>query len=274
MLTHLHLFRYGANPYDWRMRKTILTLTLVLSVVVPIAAVPGQYPEQFREQFPDVFKEFENPDRMPGARPPESRTAKTISVADYLIPKAARQDFDRGRKQQRQSKCVEALVYFERAVKAYPQYAAAHNEMGNCYVQLGLLDGAERSFKQAVELATTVYPSMNLADVYVQQKRFEDARAVLNSTIRAHAGEGDPYYALALTYFEESRIDDAERAALEADSRQHQVPDLHLLLAKIYLAKQNVPEVVNQLTLFLAEAPSHPLARQVRSDLKRVKTVR
>jgi tetratricopeptide (TPR) repeat protein len=204
-------------------------------------------------------------------RPPTTNLAPSVSVSEYLIPNAARRDFERGTKRQRESKCNDALEYFEKAVRAYPRYTAAHNEMGNCLVRLGMLDRAEDSFKRAVALATTVYPSMNLADVYLQQKRFDEARAVLNRAISSHPNEGDAYYSLALAYLAEGRSDDAEHAALQADSRRHSVADLHLLLARIYMEKQNPAEAVKQLTTFLKEAPRHPAAQQVRNDLRKIR---
>jgi tetratricopeptide (TPR) repeat protein len=203
-------------------------------------------------------------------RDKETRVAETISVAEFLIPKRAREEFERAKKQQEKSNCAGALKHLEQAVKTYSQYTAAHNEMGNCYVRLGKLDRAEGSFKQAVALATTVYPSINLADLYVQQRRFEEARAVLNAAIRSNPGQGDAYYALALTYFDEGRIDEAERVALQADSRRHAIADLHLLLAKIYAKKQNASETIRQLKTFVEEAPGHPMAEQVRRELNGV----
>lgn len=194
-----------------------------------------------------------------------------VSLAESLIPKNARQEFERARDQQKQLKCDRALAHFEKALKIYSNYAAAHNEMGNCLVRLGNIDKAEQSFKSAVKLATTVYPSINLADLYVKQNRWEDARNVLRAAIRSNPGEGDAYYALALVYFEEGLFAEAETAALEADTRKHRIADLHLLLAKIYLRKNNAAAVFEQLEVFLKEEPPGSRADEIRQQLREMR---
>ena len=146
------------------------------------------------------------------------------SAAEYMIPKSARREFERAREEQKHSNCESALTHLEKAVQAYSRYASAHNALGNCYMELHDLDGAEQSFKLAIEFGTSIYPYLNLADLYVKQKRFEDARVILKAAMKSNPRAGDLYYALANTYFVEDRFDEAERAALEADSRIHRIP--------------------------------------------------
>lgn len=212
-----------------------------------------------------LFVDLRRPRQSPGGR------SNVVSIAEFLIPKDARREFEREREQQKRSNCPDALAYLRRAVKAYSEYAAAYNEMGNCYVRLGMTDRAEASFKRAIELGTTVYPSMNLADLYVKQGRFDEARNVLQRAIRSNPGEGDAHYSLAVVYFEEGSIGEGEAAALQADSRTHRIPDLHLLLAKIYLRKQDGPAVARQLQIYLDEAPAGPRREEVRRELKRIR---
>ncbi len=72
-------------------------------------------------------------------------------------------------------------------------------------------------------------------------------------------------------YFEEGSIGEAETAALQADSRIHRIPDLHLLLAQIYLRKQDGPAVAMQLQIYLNEAPAGPRREEVRKELERIR---
>ena len=202
----------------------------------------------------------------PSAVIPQGRLV--ASAAELMIPKSARREFERARDEQKHSNCERALVHLERAIREYARYASAHNAMGNCYAELHDLDRAEQSFKRGIEFGTSIYPYLNLADVYVKQRRFEDARSVLRLAMHSNGGQGDLYYALANTYFVESRLDEAEAAALEADSRIHRIPDLHLLLAKIYLRRNNAPAIVEQLKAYLKEAPHSPLTEQIQRSLK------
>jgi predicted Zn-dependent protease len=197
------------------------------------------------------------------------RPARLVaSVDETLIPKHARGEYERALEARKHSNCDKALAHLEKAIKTYFQYADAHNEMGNCYVSLNKLDQAEQAFKHGIEFGTSIYPYLNLADIYVKEGRLEKARDVLQAALHSNPGEGDIYYALANTYFVEGRMEEAEKAALEADSRIHRIPDLHVLLAKIYLRLNNRPAAVTQLQTYLKEAPDSPLRDKIKQSLK------
>jgi tetratricopeptide (TPR) repeat protein len=144
------------------------------------------------------------------------------------------------------------------------------NELGNCYRKLGQLENAEASFKQALEMSGSVYVALNLAEVYTARKRFDEAKAVLESAAARNPANGDAYYGLALVYFNQQRWEEAEAAALQAHARDHRIADVHLLLAKIY-ARKNPGRVWGQLNLYLSEAPNGHESKHVRKVLKKLK---
>src|SRR5262249_211987 len=114
------------------------------------------------------------------------------------------------------------------------------------------------------------YIAMNLAEVYTAQKRFGDAETVLLETIGRAKGDGDVYYALAAAYYQAGRLEDAEAAALQADSRTHRLPDLHLLLTKIY-AVSSQKKGAEQVEVYLKEAPDSAQSKKIRALLRDVK---
>src|ERR1051326_5712095 len=191
-----------------------------------------------------------------------------ISAREYMLPEAARKEFDRAQKESRQGNCVKAIQHFENGLNLVPQ-ASAFNDLGNCYRKLGKLSSAEASFKHAVELSDSVYVALNLAEVYTAQKRFDEARAVLETAAARNSANGDAYYGLALVYFKQEKLEDAESAALQANARIHRIADVHLLLAKIY-AQKNPAGVVEQLELYLSEAPNGLESKRVREVLQKI----
>jgi len=193
--------------------------------------------------------------------------AAAISVHEYMLPKAARKEFDRARKEIKRQDCAKAIPHFEHGLSLVAQ-ASAFNDLGNCYRKLGNLDSAEASFKHAVELSDSVYIALNLAEVYTAQKRFSEARDVLNLAVTRTPANGDAYYGLALSYFKEDRSVEAEAAALQAHTRSHRIADVHLLLAEIY-ARQNPLKVTEQLQLYLTEAPDGHESKHVRELLRK-----
>jgi predicted Zn-dependent protease len=196
----------------------------------------------------------------------QSGTQPTISLKQ-LIPKGAAKEFDRAQQEIKKDNCAEAIRHLERGLRAFDKDASAHNDLGNCYRRLNRLDQSEAAFKRARELTDSVYVALNLAEVYTAQRRFEEAKAVLNEAIARKPDSGDAFYRLALVYFEEGRLDECEVAALQAEARPHQIADLHLVLGKLYFDKGNHAASIRQLESYLKEAPNGTFAKPVKAIL-------
>jgi tetratricopeptide (TPR) repeat protein len=123
-----------------------------------------------------------------------SASRAVVSIREYMIPKKARKEFDLARKQAARQDCSKAIAHFENGLRAFDQDASVHNDLGNCYRKLGLLDRAEDSFKRATALSDSVYVALNLAEVYTAKHRYEDAENVLSEAIRRQPNSGDAYY--------------------------------------------------------------------------------
>lgn len=257
--------------------------------------------EPVSEQFTDLAGQFQFPDVSPGPyiiaveypgaesafvsvdvlgsqrdfivelgqrRVVDTKSPYPVPLAEYQIPRPARQEFDRARKEQKSLNCPKALEHLRKALRAFPQYAEAHNEMGRCYRQLGELRQAEEAFQAAVRLGVSAVPALNLADLYVAQGRLTEARDLLREMIRRYPDEGDAYFALANVHFEERDLKEAEALGLAAHARAHRNADVHLLLAKIYLRQESRPAIVRELELYVQEAPNTPLRQRVQQALQ------
>ena len=163
-----------------------------------------------------------------------SGVSTVVSAAELLIPKNARKEFDHGQ----------------------------------TYVKRGRFDLAERSFLKASTLSDAPEIAVNLASLYSSQLRYKEAEGVLVEAIRRHSDEGDIYRALATIYFEQGRDDDAEKLGQQAHLRKHRLADVHLLLAKIQLKRQNLEGVAEQLDIYLREAPRGPGSNRIRQELE------
>ncbi len=201
--------------------------------------------------------------------PPKSAVGKTtvVSVDQLRTPRAAKHEYEEGLKDRKAGNCGRAIPHLRKAVNLEPKYGEAFNELGNCLKQEMDWSGAEAAYQKAVDLHATIYPSINLSDLYAGQKRFEEAGRVIRLAISKDPVEGDLFFALGRIYFDQDRLKEAEQAALEAHSRIHRTADVHLLLAKIYLSAKNYPALKTQLETYLVENPSGPVADQVRKNL-------
>ena len=202
--------------------------------------------------------------------PKDGPVGKTqvVSVDQLLIPKDARKEYEEGLKDRKAGDCTKAATHLQKAVTKAPKFGEAFNELGICLKSQNDLAGSENAFKKAIELNATIYPSINLADLYAGQKRFAEARRIVDAARQKNPGEGDLLFALARIEFDQGHLKEAEAAGLEAHSRIHRTADVHLLLAKVYLASKNTPAVVGQMQAYLAENPNGPMADVVRKNLK------
>ena len=188
------------------------------------------------------------------------------------IPPKAKKEFDAAMREQKSLLCARAMPHLQKALSIYPRYAEAYTELGRCYMQMNDSDAAEQSFKKAVQFGSGVNPAVNLATFYVNQGRLDEAQEAINRLLPRNPTEGELYAILTRIYFAKGRLRDAEVAGLEAHSRGHQSPDVHLILAKIYEDRKNRVALITQLRTYLEENPRGTLADQARKQLQDIQS--
>jgi tetratricopeptide (TPR) repeat protein len=91
-----------------------------------------------------------------GAGAPKASTKKSKSAAEKRAE--ANTYFDQGEQFQDQENYKEAARKYEKAVKADPNYAEAHSNLGFSYRKQGKFNQAVRSYKKAISLSTWAKP--------------------------------------------------------------------------------------------------------------------
>jgi len=201
-----------------------------------------------------------------GARTRSSDRIVT-SVVELQIPPSARRQYERARDRLRKGDCSHALKYLAEAIKLFPDYADAHNATGNCQVQLQHPNLAEEAFKRAIELTASVYPALNLADLYIKQGRLDEADTVLTRALRRNPTQGDAYYGLALLRFEQHRLDEAEKLAEQAHDHPKHLEDVHLLLAQVHQRQGRLDLLRADLQHYVSEAKPNPTRDRIQRML-------
>ena len=125
----------------------------------------------------------------------------------------------------------------------------------------------EAYYKEAAGLTSSVYPALNLADIYTKQRRIREAEEVLTTAIRRNPLAGDGYLGLAALRVEQNRLTEAEELAREAHKRPIHAPDVHILLAKVYLATGRSQEIPAELRLYVTEAKPGALRDRIEKSL-------
>jgi thioredoxin-like negative regulator of GroEL len=156
-------------------------------------------------------------------------------------------------------------------VSLYPQYGEAYTEIARCYLQMNDMASAETAFKKAIPISPGVYASVNLATLYINEGKIDEAQALIAPLLQKNPTEGELYAAAARIHFAKGRMREAEAAALEAHTRGHRSPDIHLILAKIYEDQGRREALLTQLLLYLDENPRGGAADQVRRRIEELR---
>jgi tetratricopeptide (TPR) repeat protein len=217
----------------------------------------------------------------------------TLNAAAYNVPKDARRAFEKGIEAQEHGKLADARQYLQKAVEIYPRYTSAWFQLGTVLQKATQNELARAAYTQATTIdGKFLPPYLSLAAMAFAA---QDWPQVLNLT--NHIVERDPLryadvtgyildldpldYAEAYFYnsaanFNLNKIADAEKSGFKAERLdvRPRFPQLHLLLADIFVQKNNYAAAISQAKIYLELAPHAKDADQVRERLAKLQKLR
>ena len=195
-----------------------------------------------------------------------------ISVASLEVPKKAKKEFKKARKAARKKKYEEALRRLQKATEIYPQYAEAFNEMGMIYRGQKQREEARQAFEQAIAADPNwVHSYVNLASLQQSANQPRKLLETSNRILQLYPTLGPGHFFHSVANLSMGRLEEAEKSALRADSREHpRVPQIHLVLARIYRHRGEWAKAEKQLRTFLKERPKASNADQIKAQIKKL----
>jgi tetratricopeptide (TPR) repeat protein len=192
-----------------------------------------------------------------------------ISAHQLSIPENARDAFEKGFKLLNGAKpdYHKALSFFERAIKAYPEYYEAYAEAGIAQHRLGDKRAAEENLRKSVELSASKYTNalMWLAEMLNDDGRFNDA----GDFARRCATQDDSSWRcdleLARALAGLKRPAEAEAVATKASELNPNYAGTFLVLGNIHIQQRKFAAVVKDFDTYLKLEPSGPQSDQVRT---------
>ena len=199
-------------------------------------------------------------------------TGSSISVTSLQVPNGARKEFEKGDKDLRSNHLDSATQHLVKATAEYDKYAAAWNELGNLYATAKENEKSQQAFEKAMA-ADPYYipPYLSLAQLELQDQKFEMAVETAGKALALDASVGDANFIQAIGNFKLNRLDAAEISAQKAEKGPHQnMSDLHALHASILLQKQDYANAAAQMRAYLKEFPQGRFADQMRNELQKI----
>ena len=195
-----------------------------------------------------------------------------ISVTSLQVPDSARKEFDKGEKDARANHLPSATQHLEKAVALYDKYAAAWNELGQIHAANHETDKARQAFEKAIAVdGQYIPPYVSLAALELQTEQYDSAAETAGKALGLDPTIGSASYIQAAADFKLNRLDEAEKSAREAENEPHQnIPQVHVLLADIFLQKQDYGNAATQLRAYLKEAPHGSFADGAKKTLEQI----
>lgn len=213
----------------------------------------------------------------------------TLNAAFYKAPKNAIKAYEKGLHAEGEDHLAEAQQYFQRAVTIYPNFTNAWFRLGSILQKNHQTDAARSAYTKATAIdAKFLPPFLSLAAMAYSAQNWTE---VLNLT--AHILHFDPVnyarvsgYILDLdafdyeeAYFYDSvanyrlnKFEAAEKSARKAESldTRPRFPRVHLLLADIFMQKNNYSGAIAEIRTYLDLVPRPENLAQLRDSLAKL----
>ena len=202
-------------------------------------------------------------------------TGSAISVTSLLVPKDASKEYEKGLKELRKNKPEKAREYFEKAIAKYDEYAAAWNEMGRVYRSSQEEEKATEAFEKAIAVDSQyIPPYVNLATQQFQIGQYQNAVDLTGKVLQLDPSIGFASFIQAMGNFNLNNLDEAEKGARDAEQAPHaNIPQVHALLAEIYLQREAYSQATIEMQIYLEEAPDGKFAEQMKKTLVQIEEV-
>ncbi|HKQ07679.1 MAG TPA: tetratricopeptide repeat protein [Blastocatellia bacterium] len=199
---------------------------------------------------------------------------RVVSAAELRqpVPAAAKKEYEAGLKLVSKGDIQQAAAHFQEAVKLYPDYLAARNDLGAQYLKLKRVDEAEQLFLMVFEHDPKNFNAkFNLGLVRVERRDYLGAIAQLNQAIAIDSGRPVARLWLGIAMLERGDPASAERELVKAlVMGGAECVAAHYHLARIYSDRGDGAEATRAVRIYLKEAPNGEYVKEARLLEKRL----
>ena len=193
-----------------------------------------------------------------------------ISALDVNAPNEAIEQFNRSIALLKEQNSKEAIKHLQKAIAAYPKFVSAHVNLGIAYLDQNDTGRAKSEFETAAKLDDKFPPSfVNRGMLALSLKDFATAAPQLEKAATLHPRDPKVLTALAHAQNGNHQYLQAVATAQRVHTLEHkEMAEVHYLAATAAMALNDFQTMQHELSVFLSEDPSHPLAPNARKNLE------
>jgi len=187
------------------------------------------------------------------------------------IPKAARQEFEKGVKSDQQGKPEDAMRHYNKAIELAPDFYAVRNNLGSALVAKSQFPQAQEQFEKVIQInASDAAAYFNLANLYLLKSDYQKANNWVDQGLRREPNSGFGNFLRGSLFARTGKHNEAEvalRRCLELDPLMSKA---HLALVNLYLQQNRTNDAASELREFLVRFPEDPFAPRAQQVLDRL----
>ena len=186
------------------------------------------------------------------------------------VPKTAFERFRKGMEKLEKNNAKEAILDFDAAIAAHPNFPIAYYEKGAAHLKANELDAALAAFVRAIELKPD-YTGAKYSVGYVQylRKNYEVAAAIFDDVVKVKPDMSEAEIYRGISLYHLNYIDAAEVSLKKSigTSSGARLPIAHLYLGQIYITKKKNAEAAAELEKYLELVPTAPNAEKLKTTI-------
>ncbi len=163
---------------------------------------------------------------------------------------------------------AKAIEHLRKAIKEHPDFPEARYLLGSLLLDLGRVDEAEQEFRKVIQLNSNFAPAyIALGALRNRQGLFREAQEFLEQGVALDPEDWVGRVELVRACHQQGNLKEAERHGLEAHDLNPTAPEVHILLADVYVLEGDSAKARAEYEHFLALVPRGAHADRVRQLL-------
>ncbi len=195
----------------------------------------------------------------------------TISATSLQAPKDAKKAYEKGRQANEKRKWKDAQRELEKAVAAYPKYAAAWHELGVAHQAQNQMEEARKAYGQALEADPKfIKPYLQLALIAAGERKWDEVADTTDRMVRLNPLDFPQAFLMnSIANLNLRRPDVAEKSAREALKLDpsSRMPKVQHVLGLALANKGDYAGAVEHIKAYLEMAPNASDAEVARKQL-------
>ncbi len=189
------------------------------------------------------------------------------------VPQRARAYYDNGVEQAKKGDHKGAIEQLNLAIKEYPSFPLAFNELGVQYLKLNQLENADEAFQAALEIAPDAFAALiNRGIANFMMKRYGEAVPILRKALKKNDQSAVGHYFLGQALANLGLFEDAEKELLATlELGKEEMKEAHRILAIIYTSRGAKKQAADELEAYLKLAPDAPDAEKLKDMIRQLK---